>query len=85
MIRGSFENLKCAKDLPASHAFGVTTKMEEGTFKQIIQFDYKTTKQQENFENVEQSYKPQEAKHNLKPPKPTNAHIQRTQAAKRKF
>lgn len=81
LIRSTSEGLKCVKDLPNSHVFGVSATPTH-SFTKIMQNHYQTTEPRQVFERVEQEFKPQNAKYNLKPPKPTNAQNLRAKAIK---
>jgi len=78
LIKSTHEEIKCAKDLPNDHIFGVGSG-ESHQMKNIMQnaYDIKT---QQKFETLEQDFKPSMKKYNLKPPKPTKANIMRTKA-----
>lgn len=77
-IKSTHEEIKCAKDLPNDHVFGVL-RTEAHDMKGIMQNAY-DVKNQQNFEQIEADYKPALKKYNLKPPKPTKANIMRAQA-----
>lgn len=77
MIKTTHDEIKCAKDLPADHIFGLKVDVDND-FKGIIQHNFDVKEQQERFEQVEQEFKPSQQKFNLKPPRPTKANNLRT-------
>jgi hypothetical protein len=84
-LHATYNNMQQAKDLPTNHVFGVSTDKDNTNMQYLLNHQYATRTKMDDFERVENDYKPHLSKYCLKPPKPTQASKLRKQVTNMKL